>query len=373
MKNNRASLGGVLAIDNPVGGTSYQIVNTNFTDNSANIHGGVFNFNSYNYFNQLIINRCWFIRNIAGTDGWGDGDGGVIASYGATLMITNSYFNNNSAVNGGVLRNGAGPTYLASTSLIGNTATLSGGAIFQSAGDDSFVVLIGDTLSHTLVAYNSAINGGAIFVSDAPFNATNIDFQFNSATNGAVFYADKFLLTSPPIIVCQSCTFENNEALYGAGDQPASSISEMRITGDNHNPSLSLQTPGVIFNPTLSLIFYDVYGQQVTTESSVLTSVTASPLSSDHTAIGQTLLKAANGVVTFTSLGGVSYPGTSVYFLATTEVKLLNNVDLRNLAVLFEVTFRNCSAGEGVSLDNLCVPCIRGQSTSPFHDIARRK
>ncbi|WP_048186455.1 chitobiase/beta-hexosaminidase C-terminal domain-containing protein [Methanobacterium lacus] len=172
-------------ITNSTGGISnsgrLNIVNSCFINNTSDYYGGAI----YNQGILNIINSTFTNNSIIGDDSTA---GGAIYSVGK-LNVTGSIFTNNSVSYSNGYNNG-GAIYAISNTLI---------------KDCTFI-------------NNSAINGGAIYVSNTftgngyaygILNLTNSSFISNSANNGAAIY-------NSGISNVKCCNFISNKAIFGS-------------------------------------------------------------------------------------------------------------------------------------------------------------
>ena len=202
--NNNAAFGGAIAIGN---GCNLIVNNSDFQDNTLQSHAGVggaiftdeysnstinnckFNSNCKNvFFGGAISNggflnviNCQFTNNTASF-------GGAIAnfyydSYNATLNVYNSNFTGNNASNlGGAILIDGGIGNIDSCNFIGNYASV-GGAITNVS------ILI---LNNCKFIGNNATNFGGALVNGNITNVTNSAFINNTAINGSIIYNEGY-------------------------------------------------------------------------------------------------------------------------------------------------------------------------------------
>jgi len=183
--NNTAGDGGGVSTDYNI-----DILDCNFTNNSADSHGGGFNSD----FATSVTNST-FTNNNAG-------DGGGFNSDSAT-SVTNSTFTNNNA-NSGSGFNSNYTTRVTNSTFTNNSANRGGGGGFYS---DSTT-----TVTNSIFTNNSANHGGggAGFYSNYTTRVTNSTFTNNSAdNNGGGFNSGSTTV--------KNSTFTNNSANRGGG------------------------------------------------------------------------------------------------------------------------------------------------------------
>ena len=186
------------------------VINCNFTDNSASYGGAI-------VFNEIgTVENCNFIDNKA------TNDGGAVYFYGGGTL-TNCNFTDNEATsgNGGtIFFNGFGT--VENCNIVNNTAKYSG-AIFMisgsiincnltdNKGDGAVFFEVEGTVRNCNFINNSAVYGTpAIWLYSG--SVTNCNFINNTATEGdcgAVFFSMKGTVTN--------CNFTDNKATSGNG------------------------------------------------------------------------------------------------------------------------------------------------------------
>ena len=222
------------------------IVNSKFTDNTAEIGGALFVHSS-----NLHVVDSSFCYNGAG-DTINDiiipqhylhHSGGVMFISDSLCTITNSTFANNAAVNGGVMFL-AGYKFFSimNSTFTNNSATASGGIMYVSGykAGSSFNI-INSTFSNN----NAAIFGGIIFTeSDDSFNIISSIFASNSAAAGGVVCI--FRWESSFNII--SSTFSNNSGVpFDGGVMLIVGSSSINITNSNFTYNSATNTGGVIW------------------------------------------------------------------------------------------------------------------------------
>ena len=181
------------AIQNEATGIT-NIVNSTFTDNSANRYGGAISIPSGN----SNINMCTFTGNTAGYAG------GAISNHG-TLNVTDSKFDSNKATYGGAIHDEPYSTLtITNSTLDNNIAKLNGGAIDYSYGSS--------TITNSTLNNNNATYGGAIHdEQNSSLTIANSTLDNNTATlhGGAIDYSSGSSLT------ITNSTLDNNTATDG--------------------------------------------------------------------------------------------------------------------------------------------------------------
>jgi hypothetical protein len=143
---------------------------------------------------NLTLNEATITGGKAGSEG-----GGGIFNYGGTVSVKNSTINENSAKNGGGIKNIAsayGGTYTATltvenSTISGNTASSKGGGV----SNQSETYLFGSanaelTINDSTITGNSASNGGGIFSDEeisgggSPSSTTNLNRSIISGNTG---------------------------------------------------------------------------------------------------------------------------------------------------------------------------------------------
>ncbi|MCL2156941.1 MAG: hypothetical protein FWH54_02845 [Methanobrevibacter sp.] len=143
-RGNNASSGG--AIFNSFG-ASFSVVNSNFTDNNADIDGGAI-YNGYGV-NFSVVDSIFSDNNA-------DINGGAISNVeGVNCSVVNSIFRGNNANSGGAIYNGyySFNSSVVNSTFIGNTADI-GGAILNNG---SMIV------SNNIMSGNTATTGNVIY------------------------------------------------------------------------------------------------------------------------------------------------------------------------------------------------------------------
>jgi predicted outer membrane repeat protein len=219
--NNTGVMGGAIHNDND----NYMIINNSvFINNTAHAHGGAIS----NYGNNLTIDNSVFTNNNVIYN-----DGGAIFTIGI-ILVKNSNFNNNQAMDGGAIS-----TYtncsIENSTFSNNKAEANGGAIYNPNEDSTI------NIKNSNFIYNSAINGGAIFNSYGVLNILGSIFKKNNATDGGAIYNGGNLIINYSIIVDN--TDENNYAIKNYG-----TICDVEFNwwGSNDNPYL--KTNAIINN-----------------------------------------------------------------------------------------------------------------------------
>ena len=155
---------------------------------------------------ELIIDNSSFMLNSAVNNG-----GAIFVASNSKLNLSNSELTDNSAENGGVVYISPGTIGVALdfNNINFNIATKNGGGIYSS--DE--LLLVGNNFVN-----NFAENGGAIYLSfDTPTNEflmDNNDFSYNNASNGGALYLSS---TSKQSLLIQNTICINNFANMNGG------------------------------------------------------------------------------------------------------------------------------------------------------------
>ena len=198
-----------------------------FTNNSAERYGGAICFEEGN----VILTDCNFTNNMAAN--YGGGGGAIFSHWEANLTIISSNFTDNSAEIAGAIYN-TGAANLTSCNFINNSAYhdygCSGGAISNCFGDMNLTACYfkdnsaydGGAISNegwenliincTDFYNNSATNGGAI-LNYGVVNLTSCNFINNSAIYGGAIYNTFY--GGPANLTVNGNNFTNNSANYG--------------------------------------------------------------------------------------------------------------------------------------------------------------
>jgi predicted outer membrane repeat protein len=172
------------------------VIDSIFTNNHATNNGGAI----YSYGNLTVINST-FINNTS------SGDGGAIYNIGNVTRLTGTFLNNTANWDGGAIYNGGNFTSLSDSTFKGNVASLCwGGAIFNNGNMN---------LSNSTFNGNSAVNGGAIYLSSGNLTAHYNSFKNNTATtSGNTIYNS----------IYNSNTINTEYNWWGSNDKPSSQI-----------------------------------------------------------------------------------------------------------------------------------------------------
>lgn len=180
------------------------IINCSFINNTATRGAGIYATNAY-------VDNCIFINNTASYD-----VGGAIfgPNLNTNVIVANSYFENNTAVNrgGAIFSNTA--TVINSTfknnhvSHQGEEATYGGAIGLTSIGGESKII------NSTFENNTCFVSGGAVF-SQGKLSITGSNFTNNSAPNGGAVYGMTNLNVNNSIFKGNNATLGG--ALYGEG------------------------------------------------------------------------------------------------------------------------------------------------------------
>ena len=211
--NNTAYQGGAIAW---MKSENININHYTFVDNAAEVSGGAI-YVGEGSGNCIVSNSYFEGNNVTSTD---DGHGGAIEWYAQSGAVFTSTFNDNHAYKGGAIFVGrtSGDINITDSIFENNTAVSNGGAIDVNA---SSVIITGSTLTG-----NTAQNGGAIYVggSGEHNSVTSCTFTNNNATGngGAIDWAasNGNILNSK----FEYNNAENGGAVYIGGSAEAGSI-----------------------------------------------------------------------------------------------------------------------------------------------------
>ncbi|MCD4730693.1 MAG: right-handed parallel beta-helix repeat-containing protein, partial [Bacteroidales bacterium] len=131
---------------------------------------------------------------------------------GSNLQVTESYINQNQAINGGGMYSDSSEYQIILGGFSGNEADVSGGGIYQRLGTANISGVQFNNNSGSLGLSNPASTGGGISCEDANLILSDLNFINNYADNaGGGIYVDSssFLM--------QGCHFSFNEADNGGG------------------------------------------------------------------------------------------------------------------------------------------------------------
>ena len=210
--NNRVRNGGGGAIYAPGYGVSVTISNNHFINNIAYVSGGGLSVLGSQV--VLRINGSMFINNlITGPDGNG---GAVYVAQPNTqlIIVSNSTFVNNSAINGTGGAIYAKKGFAITNTVFGYNKALSCAAMnIEQSNFIRSMTLMGSTFLHnTAVGSTDQGNiGGAGCIRNADTSVSSCTFSHNVATDGGVFNIEDSTIT------IETSTFKNNTAGVDGG------------------------------------------------------------------------------------------------------------------------------------------------------------
>lgn len=176
------------------------ITNSIFENNQALDTGGAINFAIQSIGSQLI--NCNFTNNTAST-------GGAIKIINTDILIRNCKFTSNIATSGGAINLRDSKVRLENSTFISNSVTNNGGAIYNDLSNTSTTGYL--NISSSNFIDNNAVNGGAIYSKNI-LNIKNSNFTNNQATNnGGVIYS------SNTTMLINTSALVNNSATNGGG------------------------------------------------------------------------------------------------------------------------------------------------------------
>jgi parallel beta-helix repeat protein len=169
------------------------VTDCNFTTNTANQGGGI-----YNYASDPSVNNCTFSDNTAN-------DGGGMYNYNSKPMVTNCTFIGNEAEDGGCMFNDNSNSTVTNCSFSNNKASNGSGMLNENYSEP--------TVTNCKFNENEASNGGGMLNQNysRPI-VTHCTFRDNIASNsgGGMYNHD-----SDPRV--RNCTLTNNTAFIGGG------------------------------------------------------------------------------------------------------------------------------------------------------------
>ena len=182
------------------------ITNSIFENNQALDTGGAINFAIQSIGSQLI--NCNFTNNTAST-------GGAIKIINTDILIRNCKFTSNIATSGGAINLRDSKVRLENSTFISNSVTNNGGAIYNDLSNTSTTGYL--NISSSNFIDNNAVNGGAIYSKNI-LNIKNSNFTNNQATNnGGIIYS------SNTTMLINTSALVNNSATNGGGIYSSSS------------------------------------------------------------------------------------------------------------------------------------------------------
>ncbi|QDT99961.1 choice-of-anchor Q domain-containing protein [Gimesia aquarii] len=193
---------------------SILVTNSEFSENSAGIGGGIYNTNFSFSSNPGIvtIRDTTFNKNHSGSSGGG------IYNHETVLTLEKSIFTQNTSFgNGGGISNSLGKLSIQTCTFIGNSAEISGGGIESKNGFASYHPYRTDsiTISDSIFSENTALKeGGGIFSSHGEISIFDTQLIGNSAmSSGGGIYT----ISSETITIENSELTGNSAAFQGGG------------------------------------------------------------------------------------------------------------------------------------------------------------
>ncbi|MCB8948872.1 MAG: CSLREA domain-containing protein [Ardenticatenaceae bacterium] len=224
--------GGIMLQTN---GAALSVTNSILQNNSATRGGGIYNFEG-----TVTIINSEFLDNSTSSGG-----GAIYTRAPGELTVSNTVFTGNAASDGGAVFKDGGAVTIASSVFSGNSASLSGGAILsQNSGlltlENSQILsntaLYGGGINHvnsisivnSTFAYNTAQEGGGLFLSSGTHTVVNTTVSNNTATDlsgGLASYGN---------LTLQNSTIVQNQAANGGAGLVGLGVSYV-TTMLNHN------------------------------------------------------------------------------------------------------------------------------------------
>ncbi len=252
--NATSGSGGAIIVD--LGG-ALTVINSTFIDNSAFRAGGAIETNSPD---PVLISASTFQLNEA-QGGTAPGNGGAFHVSGSgNSTFTECIIQNNTAVEGGGLWNGAGTMTIDGNAIDANTASgmaadQGGGALFNSGGT---MAVINTTLTNNS-ANGVAGSGGAILNDGGSLTVTTSLFDGNTAVRAGGAIEDNSLPGN--LLTITDVDFENNATAASPGNGGALHITgagDAIITGGTANNNTAAAEGGAFWNGTGTMVIDDV-------------------------------------------------------------------------------------------------------------------
>lgn len=201
-------------------GENSKITDSNFENNTAIRSAAI-----YTSGENTKIENCNFTKNNAT-----NGDGGAIYVEGKNTQITECNFSDNNANSGGAIFTYQDGTNITNTNFTNNSAKNSGGAVFVG-------MWMYDTNIDNCDFTNNSVgegwgSGGAIFISEDCMDSTitNSNFTGNTAPNGGA------ISTTGDHTVIENASFEDNNATRSGGAIYSNSVgNEVRFANFTSN------------------------------------------------------------------------------------------------------------------------------------------
>ncbi len=238
-ENNQAlDTGG--AINFAIQSIGSQVINCNFTNNTASTGGAIKIINT-----DILIRNCKFINNKV------NGSGGAVYVRNSKVKLENSIFTSNSAnTNGGAIYNDlyntstTGYLNISSSNFKDNNA-FNGGAIYSKN------IL---NIKYSNFTNNQATNnGGIIYLSNTTMLINTSALVNNSATNGGGIYSSSSNITANYNYIANN---NGNKYVYITGSSTLIDLS-YNWWGDNNNPLINHVTDSI------SVVLSDYYTVKV--------------------------------------------------------------------------------------------------------------
>jgi hypothetical protein len=225
MTNNVVS-GSFVSIGAPIEiyalqGSSVSLAGNTFTDNSGGIHG-VINFEGYDQ-SVLEIRTSTFTNN-RGQNGAGVVSLRLLSSLSTALLSDNTFLNNTGTQTGAILVSNGNTTMIRNVFQTNSAVNGNGGAIYGTGG--------GLLVTDSKFLFNSAITGGAVYMSNttSPSSINNCEFSCNTASDvgGAMYFSQ-----SAQGVVIENSSFRSNSAAKQGGALHLSLNNQVNIVRNN--------------------------------------------------------------------------------------------------------------------------------------------
>ena len=322
-----------------VGGALYtafsnvSIINSNFTDNRAEIGGALFAHNS-----SLHIVGSTYNHNKASF-------AGVMITSESSIKIKNSNFIDNAATfHSGVMIAYRDSFSIHSTTFTNNSAGASAGVMLTF---ESIFSITDNTFSDNKAAHRLQGHGGVMYTSDSSFNIANSNFTNSAANRGGVMYASD---SSFNII---SSNFTNSAA--NRGGVMYTSDSSFDITSSTFTGSSAAIFGGILFtfhssfditSSTFTGSSADIFGGTIATFDSSL-NITSSNFTSSAANRGGVMYTSDSSfnIASSTFTNSEANRGGVMYSASDSSFNIINSTFTGNSAANFGGTIATfCSS-----------------------------
>ena len=241
--NNTAVSGG--AIDNNAPDGTVEITSSSFTNNSATTTGGAIR----NIGNVTITDSVFSGNTTPNTTSDLTYDGGAIYNDGGSVVLTgNNVFTANKSSFGGAIYSGHnnatltidGATFGGDSAALGNSASTDGGAIkvdFNSSAN----------ISNTIFNNNTAVRSGGAIAVMGQTTISDSTFTNNSSNNGGAVWVTG---NADNVVTINNTTFDSNNVGNGRGGAIANyiTVNINDSTFTNNTTAATIGRGGAIYN-----------------------------------------------------------------------------------------------------------------------------